>query len=116
MVYYVGNRADAKGRAVGMSHVFSGNPLDRGEAERRDDDRLARLAADPDSRFLPMRDLNVPVSTESHESEDAGAGLLWLSGDESEEARFTERAAPPGPAGRRGLLCGGRVERDGHGD
>ena len=58
---------------MSTSHVFSGNPLDRGERERRDDEWIARIGEDPASRFLPMRDLNVPVS------EAAGAGLVWLS-------------------------------------
>ena len=69
-----------------MSHIFSGNPLDRGERERRDDEWIARLRSDPASRFLPMRDLDVPVY------ETAGEGLVWLSGEEAE--RLEVRRAP----------------------
>ncbi|MCY4365064.1 MAG: NAD(+) diphosphatase [Chloroflexi bacterium] len=43
-------------------HVFAGNPLDRGEVERRDEDWIASRATDPDSRFLPMRGPHVLVS------------------------------------------------------
>ncbi len=80
--------------ALTTSHVFSGNPLDRGDRERRDDATLAQLAANPASRFLPMRDLNVPVS------EADGCGLLWLTG---EEAR---RLDSPGAPLLLGLLDG----------
>ncbi len=64
---------------MSTSHVFSGNPLDRGERERRDDEWIARQCGDPASRFLPMRDLNVPVS------DAAGAGLVWLNAKEVEQ-------------------------------
>ena len=83
-----------EGPAVSTTHIFSGNPLDRGDQERRDDELLARLGGDAASRFLPMRDLNVPVS------ETAGAGLVWLSGEEMEELEV------PGPPLFLGLLEG----------
>ena len=79
---------------MSTSHIFSGNPLDRGERERRDDEWIARLGGDAGSRFLPMRDLNVPVS------ETAGAGLVWLSGEE------IQRLEMPGPPLFLGLLEG----------
>ncbi|MDE2842954.1 MAG: NAD(+) diphosphatase [Chloroflexota bacterium] len=44
-------------------HVFAGNPLDRGEVERRDEDWIAARATDPESRFLPMRGPHVLVNT-----------------------------------------------------
>ena len=54
-------------------HVFAGNPLDRGDRERRDEDWLAARAADPGSRFLVMPELDVPVA-------DEGDGALtWLT-------------------------------------
>jgi len=40
-------------------HVFSGNPLDRGDVERRDEDWLKQAARDPRSRFLPLWQLNI---------------------------------------------------------
>ena len=54
-----------------FAHVFAGNPLDRGDRERRDEEWIRSRARDPASRFLPMLDLNVLVS------EDAEPGLGW---------------------------------------
>jgi NAD+ diphosphatase len=54
-------------------HVYSGNPLDRGERERRDEAWITARADDPRSRFLPLRDLNILVS---------GDGLAWLGADD----------------------------------
>ena len=45
-----------------ITHVFAGNPLDRCEVERRDEEWLLAQASDPVSRMLPMWQLNVPVS------------------------------------------------------
>ena len=58
------------------SHTYSGNPLDRGERERRDEDWIRSIASDPASRFLPMRELNVPVSEGPHDN------LVWLNAKE----------------------------------
>ena len=57
-------------------HIFAGNPLDRGEAERRDENWLADRARQADSRFLPMLNLNVLVSA------GPPAALAWLDYDE----------------------------------
>ena len=54
-----------------ITHVFAGNPLDRGEVERRDEAWLAAQASDPASRMLPMWQLNVPVADDHT--------LTWLS-------------------------------------
>ena len=57
---------------MNISHVYSGNPVDRGEKERRDDRWLADKAKDPTTRFLPLHDLNVLVT-------DGGeGGLAWV--------------------------------------
>ena len=57
-------------------HIFAGNPLDRGEAERRDESWIADRARQADSRFLPMHNLNVLVST------GEPTALAWLDYDE----------------------------------
>ncbi len=57
-----------------ITHVFAGNPLDRGEVERRDEEWITARASDPASRMLPMWQLNVPVS-EDH-------SLVWMSPEE----------------------------------
>ena len=65
-------------KALKAPHVYAGNPLNRGEAERRDDQWLIDKARDPSSRFLPMWDLNVLI----HEGPQHGLG--WLSFEELE--------------------------------
>ena len=55
-----------------ISHVFAGNPLDRGDRERRDDEWLAARARQAGSRFLPMSDLNVLITSGSQDE------LGWL--------------------------------------
>ena len=57
-------------------HIFAGNPLDRGEAERRDEKWLADRARQADSCFLPMHNLNVLVSA------GPPPALAWLDYDE----------------------------------
>jgi NAD+ diphosphatase len=44
-------------------HVFAGNPLDRGEVYRRDPAWLEAQATHPQSRFLPLWQLNVLLQT-----------------------------------------------------
>ena len=68
---------DTGNRKMSISHIYSGNPLDRGERERRDELWITNMTNDPTSRFLPMRDLNVLVSQGSHDS------LGWLSAYET---------------------------------
>ncbi|MEZ5559604.1 MAG: NAD(+) diphosphatase [Pseudomonadales bacterium] len=59
-----------------LIHTFAGNPLDRADAERRDEDWLARAAAEPNSRYLPFWQLNVLL--------DSQPGLGWLPSAEIE--------------------------------
>ena len=61
-------------RSERITHVFAGNPLDRGEVERRDEDWLSAQASDPSSLMLPMWQLNVPVS--------ADHALTWMPQEE----------------------------------
>ncbi len=46
---------------MNFTHVYSGNPVDRGEKERRDDQWIADKAKDSTSKFLPLRDLYILV-------------------------------------------------------
>ena len=46
-------------------HIFAGNPLDRGERERRDEAWITGRAKDQTSKFLPMSKLNVLLSEKS---------------------------------------------------
>jgi NAD+ diphosphatase len=55
-------------------HPFAGNPLDRGERERRDEAWIAAAARAVESRFLPFRDLDVLFNDRPQ------PGLGWLDG------------------------------------
>ena len=63
-------------KRLNISHVYAGNPLDRGERERRDEEWIAARARDPKSRFLPMWELNVLVGSAPQH------GLGWLGFDD----------------------------------
>jgi NAD+ diphosphatase len=67
---------DMSKKQQSISHIYAGNPLDRGERERRDEDWLADKAKDPGSKFLPMWDLKVLISNGS----EHGLGWLGLDG------------------------------------
>jgi len=57
-------------------HVFAGNPLDRSQTQRRDQQWLDAQATNPRSRFLPLWQLNVLIHSESEPR------LGWLSPSE----------------------------------
>ncbi len=57
-------------------HVFAGNPFDRGDAQRRDPQWLEAQAHHPQSRFLPLWQLNILIRDESE------IRLGWLHPDE----------------------------------
>lgn len=67
----------------GIPHIYAGNPLDRGDQVRRDEEWLSQKATDPGSKFLPMWDLNVLIANE--ESSNGTEGLGWLGIKEMEE-------------------------------
>lgn len=62
-----------------ITHVFAGNPMDRGEVERRDEEWLTAQANHSASRMLPMWQLNVPVSSDQM--------LTWLNVDDIRRLR-----------------------------
>ena len=66
-------------------HVFAGNPLDRGEAERRDEGWIIDRTRDKSSKFLPLRDLNVLVSDDSDRS------LAWIGPDDFDRTDLDSR-------------------------
>ncbi len=55
-------------------HTFSGNPLDRADAMRRDEATIAQAASHPDSRYLLLWNLNVLTI-----ADPAGPSLGWLN-------------------------------------
>ena len=56
----------------GFGHVFSRNPLNRGEVERRSEEDLLTMANRESSLFLAIRDLNIPVNSNRKKS------LHWM--------------------------------------
>lgn len=67
----------------GFPHIYAGNPLDRGDQVRRDEEWLSQRAKDPGSKFLPMWDLNVLIAY--NENAIGSEGLGWLSINETAE-------------------------------
>lgn len=53
-------------------HVFAGNPLDRGDQERRDENWIVAQSRDTKSRFLPLRESDVLLTGGSE------AALGWI--------------------------------------
>lgn len=70
-----------------LTHIFTGNPLDRADALRRDPEWLQAAARDPGSRFLPLWQLNVLV-----DSAEEPARLAWLA---TEAVERLEIQLPP---------------------
>ena len=64
-------------------HVFAGNPLDRGEVERRDENWIAERARDPESLFLPMRGPHVLVNAAATGNGEPALGWVTWSDLES---------------------------------
>jgi len=64
-------------------HIFSGNPLDRGETQRRDEEWISKTAQDPNSRFLPMWGPKVLIT---EHSEHSVHGLGWLTMQDLKQA------------------------------
>ena len=73
-------------KRLAISHVYSSNPLDRGDRERRDENWLAQKAKDPKSKFLPLSDLDVLVANGPNQ------GLGWLSIDKLSELGIDTQA------------------------
>ena len=47
-----------------ITHIYAGNPLDRGDQQRRDEGWLHDRAQDPTSKFLPLWENTVLISSE----------------------------------------------------
>ena len=77
-----------------IPHVFAGNPLDRGEILRRDEDWLAQAPSLPGARFLPMHRLKVALTENPSTGDDKDAtvrDLHWFDRPEL-DAHFTAGA------------------------
>ena len=58
---------------MNVSQIFSRNPLDRGERQRRDETWICKTAKEEGSKYLPLWHLKVLVSG------DRESNLVWLS-------------------------------------
>ena len=67
---------------MGVPQIFSSNPLDRGERERRDEAWIDQASRDEGSKFLPLWNLKAPLST----GDDAA--LVWLSFEDLSKLRI----------------------------
>ncbi len=75
-----------------LTHTLSGNPLDRGDQQRRDEAWLDGAARDEAARFLPMWQLNVLLCDPQQPR------LAWLSRRAIDQLQLAIpiRAAPCG--------------------
>ena len=64
-----------------LVHRFAGNPLDRADAERRDDGWLAAAEKDPASRFLPFYNLDVLLAGGGSLGWTPASTVRWLDVD-----------------------------------
>src|SRR3972149_4884599 len=65
MVLESPSKLDGQEHTIPMQHVFSGNPFDRAEVERRDPKWIEQAAHRAESRILPIWKLNVLISRNS---------------------------------------------------
>ena len=115
-------------------HTFAGNPLDRGEAIRRDEAAITALAEDARSLFLPFHRLNVGLADETtlawRAREELGAydEIVFLGihdgvarfavniPDTDEEQAFSDCRAIAAqlPVSETGILAQARAQLDWH--
>ena len=65
-----------------IQHIFAGNPLDRGERERRDEEWIKDQISNPNSKFLPILESRVLVSSQEP------LRLGWLDSDQLSNAKL----------------------------
>ena len=80
------NKSHEDSSIQGYGHIFSRNPIDRGDRERRDENTLSNMAKLTHSLFLPLRNLDLLVDT----SENDGLHTLkWIKLKELQERNIT---------------------------
>jgi NAD+ diphosphatase len=72
-------------KLMNTAYIYSRNPLDRGEQERRDEQWIADMTNERSSKFLPLKDLNVLVSQGLQD------GLGWLGVDDMRRLGTADR-------------------------
>ncbi|MEM7099921.1 MAG: NAD(+) diphosphatase [Pseudomonadota bacterium] len=82
-------------------HTYAGNPLERGEALRRDEDHIRRLQQSAEARFLPFLNLKVAVNETDLDWQDRkileqpNSQVIFLGMDESESPLFAVHLQTP---------------------
>ena len=61
----------------GFGHTYAGNPLDRGEVERRNEHWIASRALDPSTRLIPARGIDFLLNFTPEPS------LVWFNAKDS---------------------------------
>ena len=61
-----------------MKHIFTGNSLDRGDVERRNEDWINSNSKSEDARYLTMSDLNPLVRLGSNSSSISTASMRLI--------------------------------------
>ena len=73
-----------KGNLLVNQHIYSGNPLDRGDAERRDEQSLVDAAKHSSSRFLLFKNQEILITRSSKPN------LTWLTFNDLKAIRISE--------------------------
>ena len=60
---------------MSYTHIFAGNPLDRGDVERRDEQLLRDMVWQDNAKFLPFHKLN-PLILKKQQAE-----LAWINNE-----------------------------------
>ena len=116
-------------------HTFAGNPLDRGEALRRDEENIATLRNEPTTRFLAFHKLNVAAAEDGQLNwiegghldtndvegaillgEHEGRALFATTIEDAERFNFTDcrQMASVLPTAETGILAQARAQLDWH--
>ena len=73
-----------RGNLLFNQHIYSGNPLDRGDAERRDEQSLMDASKHGSSRFLLFNNQEILITRSSKPN------ITWLNINDLESARISE--------------------------
>ncbi len=73
-----------RGNLLVNQHIYSGNPLDRGDAERRDEQFLVHASEHSSSRFLLFKNQEILITRSSKPD------VTWLSRKDLEGMRISE--------------------------
>ena len=74
----------SRGNLLFNQHIYSGNPLDRGDAERRDEQSLMDASKHGSSRFLLFNNQEILITRSSK------TNITWLNINDLESARISE--------------------------